>query len=144
MKTLLVTAFLALATVATAGLGGCSSDNSGALVTNTSGSVPQGGACATTDDCEPNGGLSCAYALNDAGTACPTKGVCVALGPFTVEEVCACGGKVYQEAYVNANYSTVAPGGSCPAQAEGGTTTPTGDAATTTTTDASGGSKTSG
>ncbi len=32
-----------------------------ALVTNTSGTVPQGGACATTDDCEPNGGLSCAY-----------------------------------------------------------------------------------
>ena len=153
MKTLLVTAFLAVA------IGACSSDNSSTLVTSSAGTVPQGGACSSSSDCEPNGGLSCAYPVNDAGTTCPTQGVCVSLGPISVYNCIPCGGKVPVSVEVTPNYSSVPLGGAqCPLPNEDGgtTTTPTGgsdastgtttpqDSGTKSTTDASGGSTTGG
>jgi len=138
MKTLLVTAFLAVA------IGACSSDSSAPLATGSGGTVPQDGPCTTSADCEPNGGLTCAYPLN---AACPTgstpaAGVCVALGPPNVVSVCPCGGGPAVSATITPTYSSspLAPGNPTCAgltSAEGGTTTTSGDAST-------GGSKTGG
>jgi ABC-type Fe3+-hydroxamate transport system substrate-binding protein len=146
MKTLLVTAFLAVA------ISACSSDTSSPLATNSQGTIPQGGVCSQTSDCEPNGGLSCGFPVNDAGSTCPTTGVCVALGPYSVLTVCSCGkDPVAITANVTPTYSSAPIGpGPCGISEDGGGTTTappstTDAAAPTTGTDAStGGSKTGG
>jgi hypothetical protein len=157
MKTLFASAFLAVAVSAVTALTavtGCSSDNSSTLVTDASGSVGDGQPCGSTADCETN--LTCAYPVLDAGKSCPTQGVCIALGPFTAETVCPCGGTVYETAWVTPTYTTVPLGGSnCttgPVTDGGGTTPPVDSGSTVVTKDAgssgtdaaSGGSKTGG
>ena len=57
MKTLLVTVAFAIA------VGACSSDSSNALVTGSTGTVPQGGLCTLSTDCEPMQGLTCAFPI---------------------------------------------------------------------------------
>ena len=126
MKTLFVSALFAAA-VAISAVSGCSSDNTNTLVTDASGSVPQGGACGQTADCEAE--LTCAYPVLDAGSTCPKEGVCVALGPFTVETICPCGSKVFASAEVTPSYSSLPLGGT------GCTNAPVGDGGSTTTTD---------
>jgi hypothetical protein len=125
MKTLLVSALLAVGAV----LSGCSSNNTASPVTTTgAGTVPQDGPCSSDTDCEDT--LVCGYAVNDAGTSCPTKGICIAMGPCTTELVCPCGGTAMVSACVTPTFATVpiSPAGNCPASGDGGSTTPAGDA----------------
>jgi hypothetical protein len=116
MKTLLVTSFLAVVMAA------CSSDNTPSLTTSTLQSVPQGGACTSSADCEAP--LDCAFPANPDGGSCPATGTCVAMGPCSYVTVCPCrgdaGGPV--QACVSQTFTTV-PGKAC------GTTT-VADAAT--------------
>jgi hypothetical protein len=101
MKTLFVTAFLAVA------IGACSSDTSSSpLVTNAQGTVPQGGPCNASGDCEPT--LTCAYPMNSDAGACKATGTCVAMGPCSYLSVCPCTGGAAVTACVSESFSSVA------------------------------------
>jgi hypothetical protein len=125
MKTSLVTALLAVA-IAVA-VGGCSSDNSSTLVTNSAGTVAQGGACSDSTDCEAP--LSCGFAINNDAGSCKSTGICVAFGPISVLQACSCAstpalitvnvGTDYASQPINSGVTCAATTG------DGGTTTTT-------------------
>jgi hypothetical protein len=102
MKTLLVSVSFALAICA------CSSDTSNALVTSSLGTVPQGGECTQTSECD-SAGLTCAFPIvPDAGicAANPTA-YCVAMGQCDIELVCPCGSTTAANVCVTSDYSIV-------------------------------------
>ncbi|MGO9000134.1 MAG: hypothetical protein ACLQVI_42950 [Polyangiaceae bacterium] len=131
MKTLLVSVLFAVA------VGACSSDNSSTLATTAGGTVPQGGACTQSTDCE-SGGLTCAYAINSvngSAAGCKATGVCVAMGQCDYELVCPCNSSTLANVCVTPTYSSVPINPSGCAGGGGGdsgttTTPPAGDAAT--------------
>jgi hypothetical protein len=129
MKTLLVSVLFAVA------VGACSSDNSSTLATSSGGTVPQGGACSQSTDCE-SGGLTCAYAINSvngSAAGCSAKGVCVAMGQCDYQLVCPCNSSTLANVCVTPTYSTIPinSSGTCSGGgSEGGTTTPPADAST--------------
>jgi hypothetical protein len=123
MKTLLVSVSFALALCA------CSSDTSNSLVTSSLGSVPQGGECTQTSDCD-QAGLTCAFPIvSDAGTCVKNPvAYCVAMGQCDIELVCPCGSGTAAQVCVTSDYSMVPidPNAMCSAPGDAST----GDAAT--------------
>jgi hypothetical protein len=87
-----ITAVLATAATVVA----CSSNDTNTLSTRVYHSVPLGGDCAHTTDCEE--GFSCAFARADK---CGATGSCVAMGPCNVETLCPCGGGAPYKACVD-------------------------------------------
>jgi hypothetical protein len=103
MKTLLVTVAFAIA------VGACSSDSSNALVTGSAGTVPQGGPCKLSTDCEPSQGLTCAFPIvNDAG-ACSKSAAsyCVAMAQCDYNLACPCGSTTFASVCATQTYSAV-------------------------------------
>jgi len=130
MKTLLVTALLAVCLAATAA---CSSDNSSTLVTNAAGTTPQGGTCSTSADCETP--LQCGFAIYGDAGVCPTSGVCTSFGSSSVLAACSCGSPSVEISVTeNPLYSTspINPTASCGAATSEGGAPPATDAAATT------------
>ena len=128
MKTLLVTVAFAIA------VGACSSDSSNALVTGSTGTVPQGGLCTLSTDCEPMQGLTCAFPIvNDAGACSKSPAsYCVAMAQCDYNLECPCGSTTFASVCETQTYSAVPinPDSSkCTAAPSGdGGTAPAGDA----------------
>lgn len=103
MKTLLVSVSFALAVCA------CSSDTSNALVTSSLGTVPQGGQCTQTSECD-SASLTCAFPIvSGDGGVCAAHPVayCVAMGQCDIEVECPCGSNTPTNVCVTADYSIV-------------------------------------
>jgi hypothetical protein len=137
MKTLLVTALLAVSFLATA----CSSDNSSNLVTNALGTTPQGGSCTSSSQCESP--LQCGFAIYSDAGACPSTGICTSFGGSSVLTACSCASpSVAISVTQNAVYASqpINPTATCSGavSGEGGAPTTTGG------TDASAGGATTG